>query len=326
MKDLVSIVVPIYNSEKYLKRCIDSILNQTYKNFELILVDDGSKDKSYDICCNFAETDKRIIVKQKNNGGVSSARNLGISNARGEIILFVDADDTVNGKYVEFLVKPLLDSQYDVSICGFLDVFSKKTLKRININNISIEGDIVKDFYKIFALIFSTCNIAYKKQIIKNNNLLFDENMRQGEDIFFNINYFHFVNKIFLVKEYLYNYHHRKNNSLNQISYYDDYKNFIIRIKSLRDFLNEKNVNYSEYILSDYAMAGIYKFVILADYNNSYCKFKDRCNRIKKEANVIKSKKMKKKLFAFLLKRFTVVLYIILIIRICYAKLKYNYK
>lgn len=316
MKDLVSIVVPIYNSEKYLKRCINSILNQTYKNFELILVDDGSKDKSYDICCNFAETDKRIIVKQKINGGVSSARNLGISSARGEIILFVDADDTVNSKYVEFLVKPLLDSQYDVSICGFLDVFSKKTLKRININNISIEGDIVKDFYKIFALIFSTCNIAYKKQIIKNNNLLFDENMRQGEDIFFNIQYFNYVDRAFLIKKYLYNYFHRKNDSLNQKAYYNDFENYLLRLNILKELLNKRNFFNNNKVLADYAIAGVCKFGVLNDGQNSYYNFKNRCKLImcNLEKKVLFIDK-KKQIFWFLLWENKLILYLLLLIK-----------
>lgn len=130
MNSLVSIVVPVYNSEKYLIKCVDSILKQSYKNLEILLIDDGSTDRSYDICCDLAKKDNRIVVKQKSNGGVSSARNLGILTSNGEFILFVDSDDTVNEKYVELLVNPLLNNKYDVSICGFLMLLTMYIIKK----------------------------------------------------------------------------------------------------------------------------------------------------------------------------------------------------
>ena len=101
---LISVVVPIYNVEDVLCFCIDSILNQTYSNFELLLVDDGSTDKSGDICDQYARKDTRIRVFHKENGGVSSARNLGIDNAIGECICFVDSDDYLEPDYLEILL------------------------------------------------------------------------------------------------------------------------------------------------------------------------------------------------------------------------------
>lgn len=97
---MISIIVPVYNIEKYLQRCIESILAQKFVDFELLLIDDGSKDKSGDICDNFALKDKRIKVFHKENGGVSSARNLGIAKAQGEWITFIDSDDWVSEDYL----------------------------------------------------------------------------------------------------------------------------------------------------------------------------------------------------------------------------------
>ena len=97
---LVSIVVPIYNVEKYLKRCVNSLLNQTYKNIEIILVDDGSTDSSGAICDQYKPKDNRIVVVHKSNGGLSDARNTGIDMARGEYIAFVDSDDYIHEDYI----------------------------------------------------------------------------------------------------------------------------------------------------------------------------------------------------------------------------------
>ena len=97
---IMSVIVPVYNTEQYLHRCIDSILTQTYTDFELLLIDDGSKDKSGDICDEYALKDSRIRVFHKENGGVSSARNLGLDNAAGEWITFVDSDDWIIESYL----------------------------------------------------------------------------------------------------------------------------------------------------------------------------------------------------------------------------------
>ena len=100
---LISIIVPVYNVEKYLKKCLDSILSQTYKNFEVIIVNDGSPDNSQKIIDEYKKKDKRIIVLEKENGGLSSARNYGIEHANGKYISFVDADDYIEKDYVEKL-------------------------------------------------------------------------------------------------------------------------------------------------------------------------------------------------------------------------------
>ena len=316
MNSLVSIVVPVYNSEKYLIKCVDSILKQSYKNLEILLIDDGSTDRSYDICCDLAKKDNRIVVKQKSNGGVSSARNLGILTSNGEFILFVDSDDTVNEKYVELLVNPLLNNKYDVSICGFFDVVNDVYYKKIDINNISIEGNIEKIFFKIYPMIFSVCNIAYKRNFLNANRLSFDENMRQGEDIYFNINYFKYINSIFLVNEYLYNYYHREHDSLNKKAYIRDFAYYLMRLKSLKELLLSRNFINREQIIATYAIFGVYKFGIVDDSANSYFEFKERCRLIKsnlrKDVNL---KKIKYKIFWFLLWHNMLILYCILLLR-----------
>ena len=116
-KPLISVIVPVYNVESYLKVCVDSILAQTYENLEIILVDDGSKDSSGKMCDEYAEKDARIKVVHKKNGGVSSARNKGLDVASGEYIGFVDSDDSTKPNMFEILYKNMVTSDADVSVC-----------------------------------------------------------------------------------------------------------------------------------------------------------------------------------------------------------------
>lgn len=117
MGELISIIVPVYNVEQYLDACMESILGQSYSNIEVILVDDGATDNSGKLCDYYAETDERVKVIHKENGGLSDARNKGISQAMGEYIMFIDSDDVVSSGFVEYLYKLLKDSLADIAIC-----------------------------------------------------------------------------------------------------------------------------------------------------------------------------------------------------------------
>ena len=119
MNDLISIIVPVYKAEKYLRRCVDSILAQTYQNIEVLLIDDGSPDNSGEICDEYAEKDSRVRVFHKPNGGVSSARNLGLKEAKGDYIGFVDADDYIDKTMYEVLLCNLIKENSDISICSY---------------------------------------------------------------------------------------------------------------------------------------------------------------------------------------------------------------
>lgn len=137
--ELISVVVPVYNVEKYVKDCVDSILNQSYKQLEIILVDDGSTDSSGFICDKFCEENKNIKVIHKENGGLSDARNVAIDISTGQYITFIDSDDTIKEDYISFLYKIAIDNQCDISICDFEYVNEKGKL----LNNIRNSGNIV---------------------------------------------------------------------------------------------------------------------------------------------------------------------------------------
>lgn len=122
-KDLISVIVPVYNVEKYLEKCVQSIINQTYENLEIILVDDGATDNSGKICDEFAKKDSRIKVIHKENGGLSDARNFGLDIATGKYISFIDSDDFVNKRLFEILHKEIIKNDYDIAFCDYFKFF-----------------------------------------------------------------------------------------------------------------------------------------------------------------------------------------------------------
>ena len=137
-KPLISIIIPVYKVEKYLEKCIKSVLSQTYKNLQIILVDDGSPDNCGNICDDYARVDNRIEVIHKANGGLSDARNVGLKAARGEYIGFVDSDDYVSNEMFENLYNTLISNDVDVSICNFYIVIDNKNIIKNADNGVKI--------------------------------------------------------------------------------------------------------------------------------------------------------------------------------------------
>lgn len=178
----VSIVIPVYNTEKYLQRCIDSLLAQTYKNIEFIFVDDGSKDNSFSILEKAEKQDRRIIIMQQDNGGPSKARNTGIKNCTGKYIMFCDSDDTVTVDWCELLVKAI-EYHPDAWIMSGVNILSEDTelLQEQKILGNNVLGK--EDYYKVFCNGLSgySVNKIYSIQVINDNNILFDEKINHGE-------------------------------------------------------------------------------------------------------------------------------------------------
>lgn len=204
---LVSIIVPVYNVEEYLEQCLSSILMQDYSNIEVLVIDDGSTDKSVNICDKYKEKDKRVRVFHVENGGVSAARNIGLNNANGEYIMFVDSDDYVLPDYVSSLV---LDQQLDIVQGGFFyDNISGRIGRQSEEKIIDMEkyqGKFLEFWEKNqFWTVWGCC---YKKRIIDDNNLRFDVDMHYGEDTDFNTKYLVVSNKVGLTNKI--SYVHRK--------------------------------------------------------------------------------------------------------------------
>lgn len=185
--ELISIIIPIYNQEKYLRKCLDSILNQTYKNFEAILIDDGSTDSSPELCDKFAKEDDRIKVIHKVNAGVSETRNLGISIAKGEYICFIDSDDYIESTYLQDMYNVMeQEKNCDIVFCKYNIVDSEGNVqpqKEENLKEFVNMCDITY-FYESKKLIPGFIwRSLYSKNII--GDLRFEKNIPYLEDVYF---------------------------------------------------------------------------------------------------------------------------------------------
>ena len=181
----ISVIIPVYKAEKYLHRCVDSFLKQTFSDFEVLLIDDGSPDNSGKICDAYSVQDKRIKVFHKVNGGVSSARQYGLDHAEGEYVIHADPDDWVEPTMLEELYQNVVQNNSDMVICDFVFEYGRKNAQTIHQNFTSLNHiDVLK---KIFQLMLgSCCNKLVRIKYLKENDIKFPTQIFFGEDLFVN--------------------------------------------------------------------------------------------------------------------------------------------
>ncbi|NYE03864.1 glycosyltransferase involved in cell wall biosynthesis [Bacillus niacini] len=211
----VSVIVPIYKVEKYLKRCIESIINQSLEDIEIILVDDGSPDDSGNIADEYAQIDKRIIVIHKENGGIASARKAALDVAAGDYIACVDSDDWIHKDMCKVLYKEAVKNNSDIVMCNYIRVDDNGKIvgpkqKEIENLNISIDHIGIKEFFRKYFYTgiwgHNVWNRLYKTSVIRNNQINYDSEERWGEDVLFNLYFLCFTKKITIINQSLYYY------------------------------------------------------------------------------------------------------------------------
>ncbi|MDC7280519.1 glycosyltransferase [Butyrivibrio fibrisolvens] len=209
---LISIIIPVYNAEKYLPRCIESLLNQTYKDIEIVLVNDSSKDKSAIVCEEYAKQDSRVKFYSKDNEGAGIARNYGISKANGEFLGFCDADDYVEPDMYEKLIESVSDT-YDIAYClhtneksipvktGEIKIFNRDNIWDLLVGEVGSKPNHKADYLYGSAV----WRGLYKKSIIEDNGLAFmSERVIGSEDLIFNLEYLNHCNNAIYVMDELY--------------------------------------------------------------------------------------------------------------------------
>ena len=217
---LVSIIVPVCNAEKTIGRCINSVLNQKYKDFELILLDDGSTDTSGIICDTYAEKDVRIRVLHKENSGVSDTRNRGIAMAKGEYLQFVDSDDWITSDATDFFVRTATENECDMVIADFYRVIGERVSQKGSIEEEGIMERVdyavhmmqrPADFY--YGVLW---NKLYKRSIIEKYQLKMDSSVSWCEDFMFNLDYIRHIRTIYALKIPVYYYVKTKGSLVSQ--------------------------------------------------------------------------------------------------------------
>ena len=251
----VSVIVPVYKAEDYLDRCIDSILCQSFSDFELILVDDGSPDKCGEICDSRSEKDTRIKVIHQQNMGVSAARNTGLDNATGEVVFFCDSDDMITQGILEKLYLAIQNG-YDMTTGYFEYIESTKnrnlvnTRRYINTVELEVKSRFANEFDKSWQNVnYMSCDgKLYRRSIIEENSIRFNNSLVVFEDFDFVLTYLNAISSFMVIDSYVYSVFSEKNDaphSLNRsrLDYVDDY---IKGDDKLKVFLQKHGIEYSE--------------------------------------------------------------------------------
>ena len=333
----ISVIVPVYNVEKYLSKCIASILAQTFTDFELLLVDDGSMDNSGRICDEYVEKDSRIRVFHNENKGVSAARNYGLKEASGEWICFVDSDDWVEDDYLgtlfqngkinkscivwqSFFVYYELYPEKRIKSCLYVDTvlrhpFAEKQIMEniLNISNVNV-----------FAKLFN-------KNIIIENNLTFCENTSISEDVIFLHEYLLFVEEILLCSSVSYHYIRRANMSLSRIHHsFNEWFALSCELLRINDMLVKKysiqSLENKKNLYNNFGLSQLYKACVSANKENCDMIFDYAKNKVHLFKAYYTPSTMKQKIFKFLFFRnwmpYNLIFFIFNFYKVFFSKIK----
>lgn len=215
----ISIIIPMYNAKEYIARCLESVINQSFSDIEIIIVNDGSTDESLEICRKYAKIDERIIILNKDNNGVSVARNQGMNVATGEYVMFVDSDDWIDENMCQDLYKRISECHADICFCNNIkeygnrseyidfgclkDVINLDEIKEVILSLIEEKDIKIAHRRETFR---GPCAKLYKRSIIIDNNITFKRELAIGEDLVFNLEYLKYCEKIVVEKKFLYHY------------------------------------------------------------------------------------------------------------------------
>lgn len=283
-----SIIVPVYNVEQWLERCIKSILNQTYEDFEVILVDDGSPDCSGAICDKYGQIDSRIRVIHKENGGLSSARNTGMNMSEGDYIVFIDSDDYIKDNLLESVNESIEKYHTDIIMFGYemflsknkiLPLFKKGLISNPKEGAINIERP---NFNNEFCF---TWRYVFRREFLNNNNMVFNETIKVAEDTIFNMECIFLSDSMYVIDEALYIYNDANNESIMRRKYKPNYhidlnKQYLDKKRILKKY----NINHKKF-LNDYNYYYVYiviqnciKNICLGEKGNIYRDLKELLN------------------------------------------------
>jgi glycosyltransferase involved in cell wall biosynthesis len=252
LSELVSIIVPIYNGERYLRECIDSIIMQTYHNIEIILVNDGSTDNSKYICEEYKRKDRRILLINQENKGVSEARNNGIIMSKGLYIEFVDCDDWLELNAVERLYNAISSTKSDLVVCGITEVDNSGSINCKGMTKEICTSMNEEIFHLLYSerLLNSPFNKLYTKKLICK---MFDVNLSMGEDLVFNLNYLRNMSgRLSIITDYLYRYRRDNSNSACYKYRRNMYSMQKIIFEETYKYMSESEFRDTEYVDRDF--------------------------------------------------------------------------
>jgi glycosyltransferase involved in cell wall biosynthesis len=285
----ISVIIPVYKAEKYLRRCIDSVINQTYKNLEIVLVDDGSPDKCGLICDEYAQNDNRITVIHKENEGVSKARNSGIKVVSGDYIYFLDSDDFIELNTISILHRHAIETNADIIIGNYKAINQNNEIKPCNpFNRKSFTKRDYKNTSEKFKYFFgksygrNVWNRFYKTSYLKSLDIVFEEdNLNYAEDFLFNLKVFIHSPSVVLVNEYTY-YYFQNDNSITNSYKRDLTEKYLTLLNSFYEYAKELDKLNKNLDLIAFIAFNAIDISALNCYQYSDKKFVDMKNELKK--------------------------------------------
>ena len=277
MDESISVIVPVFNGEKSIKRCIHSILLSSFSNLEIILIDDGSTDNSGNLCDSLANEDDRVFVYHLKNSGVSKARNFGVSKAKGKYLAFIDCDDYITDDYFLELYKNITENQSDLAIGSIANVYGTKISYVYSQESVIKLTDKSKKNMQNFLelnqnyLLYGPVNKLYITNYIKKNNIIFPEDTSYGEDLLFNLSYMKCCNVISYKRRPVYFYDHSNEFSLSKKYREDLFENGLRLNLALKLFFED--ISYFGEDEKKY----IYRRVFDDAYNSIFNLWNDKC-------------------------------------------------
>lgn len=273
MDPKISIIVPIYNAEKTLHRCINSIICQSYQNWELLLIDDGSTDNSSVICDEYVRKDERIRVFHKENGGVSSARNVGLDNVKGEWITFVDSDDWIENEMFD-IFNLLVDT--DFICCYYIAEGWKEWVSSPYKNKIYRQANMSDFLTECLLKSVFICGKFYKKEIIKKNKMYFDTNISYSEDTLFIYQYICYIKSVRTFSEAFYHYDKNESSLSNRCEEWGIYS---YTLKRELDVINQLGNIFQwnpENVRNETTLFFVNRYVYYLSKNMSFCEIREK--------------------------------------------------
>ncbi len=263
----MSVIIPVYNAEEYLDKCIKSVISQTYKNLEIILINDGSTDGSLELCNFYALSESNVKVLSQQNAGASSARNLGLAHSTGDYIVFVDSDDWIMPAYVESLYFNLVNYSADMVIIDYFIEENTKLLysKKKGSINIYTNKETLNHIFDTDKFLGYIWNKIFQARIIKNSNMMFNTELKVWEDLLFCCQYISRIEKIVYIQKPLYVYKLR-NDSLTKSTCYEVQKSLLKSVEKIMELSKNSSSEFSKQTSKAYANACIDR--ILMEFRN----------------------------------------------------------
>lgn len=273
-KPIISVIIPVYNAEKYLDECIQSVIKQKERNIEIIIIDDGSTDNSYNVCSKYQKKDNRIKIYKQKNAGVSSARNLGIKKSIGKYLYFMDADDIIQTNiFTDFL--KLKINENSLYVFGWEKYYKNSIIEKNDKISLKVLNNLKEVLLLDSQISCFLFNKIYLRKIIIDNNIFFDENIHYCEDMKFNYIYINYIKSFSYNNKIYYYYRMRKNSATG-------------------NYISKKNLSVFgvfEYLIKDNDNNPLIYYNYCWSYIINYYKFRKKFKNFNYNKQIIKEKK-----------------------------------